>query len=85
MIVLPGFDPVSFMGAIEKHRITSALMVPTMMIALLDHPRLGETDLSSLEVILYGASPMSPTRLVEGLRASGRCSASSTARPNAIR
>ena len=52
MVVLPGFDPVAVMQAIEKHRITSVLMVPTMVIALIDHPRFGEFDLSSLEVDL---------------------------------
>jgi fatty-acyl-CoA synthase len=42
-----------------------------MIYVLLDHPRLDKTDLSSLELILYGASPMSPTRLVEGLERIG--------------
>jgi fatty-acyl-CoA synthase len=42
-----------------------------MVYVLLDHPRLDQTDLSSLELILYGASPMSPTRLVEGLERIG--------------
>ena len=46
-------------------------MVPTMIYVLLDHPKLERTDLSSLELILYGASPMSPTRLVEGLERIG--------------
>jgi fatty-acyl-CoA synthase len=41
MVVLPGFDPVSVMQAIAQHRITSVLMVPTMVIALIDHPRFG--------------------------------------------
>jgi fatty-acyl-CoA synthase len=39
------------------------LMVPTMIGALLDHPRLREFDVSSLETIFYGASPISPARL----------------------
>jgi fatty-acyl-CoA synthase len=42
-----------------------------MIYVLLDHPRLDQSDLSSLELILYGASPMSPTRLVEGLERIG--------------
>jgi fatty-acyl-CoA synthase len=42
-----------------------------MIYVMLDHPRLGKTDLSSLELLLYGASPMSPTRLVEGLERIG--------------
>jgi fatty-acyl-CoA synthase len=71
MVVMPGFDPVSFMAAVEKHRITSTLMVPTMIIAMLDHPRFGEFDLSSLEVIFYGASSFAPARLKEAIEKLG--------------
>ena len=39
------------------------LMVPTMIGAILDHPRLNEFDVSSLETVFYGASPISPSRL----------------------
>lgn len=70
-IVLAGFDPVKVMEAIEKHRITCTLLVPTMIYALLDHPRFGEFDLSSLECIYYGASAMSPSRLREGIEKLG--------------
>ena len=67
MVVLPAFEPVSFMQAIETHRITSTLMVPTMVLALIDHPRFAEFDLSSLEVIFYGASAFPPSRLKEAI------------------
>lgn len=66
-VVLPGFDPLQVLETIQRHRITCVLLVPTMIYALLDHPRLGEFDLSSLEVIFYGASAMSPARLREGI------------------
>ena len=42
-----------------------------MIHALLDHPRFGEFDLSSLETIFYGASPTSVTRLREGIEKLG--------------
>ena len=67
MIVAPGFEPVAFMQAVEQHRITSVLMVPTMVLALLDHPRFGEFDLSSLEVVFYGASAFPASRLKEAI------------------
>lgn len=66
-VVLPGFDPLQLLEAIERYRITCVLLVPTMIYALLDHPRFSEFDLTSLEVIFYGASPMSPVRLKEGI------------------
>ena len=67
MIVMPGFDALATLQAIEKYRITCTLLVPTMIYALLDHPRFSEFDLLSLECIYYGASAMSPARLEEAI------------------
>jgi fatty-acyl-CoA synthase len=69
--LLKGFEPEKFLATIEREKINFTLLVPTMIYVLLDHPKLDKTDLSSLELILYGASPMSPTRLVEGLERIG--------------
>ncbi|MFB9269805.1 AMP-binding protein [Bradyrhizobium erythrophlei] len=69
--LLKGFDPDEFLATIVRERINVTMMVPTMIYVMLDNPRLGVTDLSSLELLLYGASPMSPTRLVEGLERIG--------------
>jgi fatty-acyl-CoA synthase len=71
LIVLPGFSVAAVVEAIEKHRITCLLMVPTMIAALLDHPDLGRCDLGSLETIFYGASPISPARLREAVQKLG--------------
>ena len=65
--MLKGFDPEAVLKTIERERINFALFVPTMIYVMLDHPALDETDLSSLELLLYGASAMSPSRLVEGI------------------
>jgi fatty-acyl-CoA synthase len=67
MVIMPGFDPLKVLQTIERHRITCVLLVPTMIYALLDHPRFTEFDLSSLETVFYGAAAMSPTRLQQGL------------------
>lgn len=66
-----GFDPDAMLAAIARERINFALLVPTMIYVLLDHPKLDAADLTSLELLLYGASPMSPSRLVEGLERIG--------------
>ncbi len=66
-----GFDPAAVLGAIAAERISITLLVPTMIYALLDHPMLGHTDTSALEVLLYGAAPMPPSRLAEGHRRLG--------------
>jgi fatty-acyl-CoA synthase len=67
MVVLPAFDAGAVLEAIERHRITTTMLVPSMIYALLDHPRFAQTDLSTLQTIFYGASPMSPARLREAI------------------
>ncbi|WP_185995918.1 AMP-binding protein [Nocardioides campestrisoli] len=64
--LLDGFTASGALRAIEEQRLTMALFVPTMIYTLLDDPALDSTDLSSLELVLYGASAMSPSRLAEG-------------------
>jgi len=66
-----GFDALRFFELVEKHRITCTFLVPTMMYVLLDHPGIARADLSSLALVIYGASPMSPARLTEGMRRLG--------------
>ncbi len=69
--LMKGFDPKATLETIAREKINMTLLVPTMIYVLLDHPDLDRTDLSSLELLLYGASPMSPARLEEGLRRIG--------------
>ena len=69
--MLKGFDPDAVFAAIARERINFTLFVPTMIYVLLDHPGLAKADLSSLEYLLYGASAMSPSRLVEGIERIG--------------
>jgi fatty-acyl-CoA synthase len=48
----------------KSQKINSTFLVPTIIYSLLDHPKIrSEYDLSSLESIIYGAAPMSPSRL----------------------
>jgi fatty-acyl-CoA synthase len=72
LVVLPHFDPERVIDTIERHRITATMLVPTMIYVLLDHPKLATADLSSLEVLYYGAAVMSPSRLEEGIRRLGQ-------------
>lgn len=66
------FDPAAWLGAVAEEGATVSLLVPTMIYALLDHPLLEETDLSSLRTVIYGASPISPTRLAEAIERVGQ-------------
>lgn len=70
-VMSKGFDAQRFFDLVERHRITCTFLVPTMIYVLLDHPGLHSADVSSLQTIIYGASPMSPARLAEGMKRFG--------------
>jgi acyl-CoA synthetase (AMP-forming)/AMP-acid ligase II len=61
---VPVFQPAAVLEAIERHQVTMTVMVPTMVAMLLDHAEFRPERLASLQVLIYGASPM-PTALVE--------------------
>ena len=58
MIVMRQFEPVEWLTLAQLHQANRAMLVPTMLKQLMDHPRFDEFDLSSLGVITYGAAPM---------------------------
>ena len=62
-VLLPGFDPGLVLELIEAYRGTIMLAVPTMLLALLDHPGLAARDLSSLQTVMSGAAVV-PAALV---------------------
>ena len=57
-VFLPRYDPAAFMQLVETQRVTTALIVPTMVNMLVHHPDIGKYDLSSFKGLIYGASPM---------------------------
>jgi fatty-acyl-CoA synthase len=62
------FAPADYFAGIERHRATEILCVPTMTVALLEHPERHTRDLSSVFAILSGAAP-APVWLWEKARA----------------
>ncbi|HVW43408.1 MAG TPA: AMP-binding protein [Amycolatopsis sp.] len=62
-VILPGFDPALLLEAVETYRGTHTLVVPTMLIALLEHPDRAGRDLSSIQTIMSGASAV-PASLI---------------------
>lgn len=67
-VVLPKFEPVPMMRAISEHRVTNAVMVPTMITMMLNHPDFDRYDLSSLRTLVYGGSPMPRELMAEAAR-----------------
>lgn len=70
--VMQGFSPQEFFGMVEQHKITSTMLVPVMLYYLLDSEEAKTADMSSMETIFYGASPMSPARLKDGIEKWGQ-------------
>lgn len=62
-----GFRPRAFYEMVERHRITTAFMVPTMIQRMLDEPNDEGRDLSSLHTIMYGGAPMYVDRVKEAV------------------
>ena len=65
--VMQGFSPDEFFDTVRDHKITCTMLVPVMLYFLLDSPRATDGSMDSMETIFYGASPMSPARLQEGI------------------
>ncbi|MTD55471.1 AMP-binding protein [Amycolatopsis pithecellobii] len=65
VVLHSGFDPEAWLATVEAERINIALMVPTMVSAVLDTMGSGRHDLSSMRTLLYGAAPMSRSRIAE--------------------
>jgi fatty-acyl-CoA synthase len=71
VVLQAGFDADQWLAAVQAHRINYVFTIPTMLYALLDHGGLDRFDVSSLETVVYGASPMSPSRIDEAQKAFG--------------
>ena len=56
--MVPRFETKQVLQTIARHRATGFPGVPTMFQAMLDHPDLARTDLSSLKVCISGGAPM---------------------------
>jgi acyl-CoA synthetase (AMP-forming)/AMP-acid ligase II len=70
-IIMARFDPVEMQSIIERERVTSLLLVPTMLIRLLDELDPDKYDLSSIHRINYGTAPMPVEVLKRGIKAFG--------------
>ncbi len=58
LIPLITFDPLKHLELFEQEQGTFSFAVPTMLIAMLNHPRFAEFDLSSVRSIFTGATPV---------------------------
>ena len=65
LVLLPRFDEEEALAAIQEHRATIFEGVPTMYLLLLNYPKLGEFDVSSLTRCMVGGQTMSVDKMGE--------------------
>jgi len=58
-VILRDIDPVVILDLLEQHRIKYAFFVPAVILFLNSVPSVRDRDFSNLDMILYGASPIS--------------------------
>ncbi len=56
MVILEGFDPLQVMASVEQEKCTALYGVPTMFIAVLEHPLFKKFDFSSLRTGIMAGS-----------------------------
>jgi acyl-CoA synthetase (AMP-forming)/AMP-acid ligase II len=66
VMVLP--DPGTTLEFIDKYRVTKMFVVPAVLQFMLADERVGKVDVSSIEVIFYGASPIPEDVLVRSMK-----------------
>ena len=66
-VLLRDADPAVILQAIPQYRVSKAFVVPALLLFLLQNPQCRTTDFSSLDLIVYGASP-APIDLVRNAR-----------------
>jgi len=59
-VAMPRFTASNFCAAVQKESVNCTVLVPTMINLLTQFADVKSYDLSSLEVLAYGGSPMAP-------------------------
>ena len=71
-VVMPHFEAGAWIEAVEAHRVTSALVVPTQVHRILAHEAYAPRRIASLRLLVYGTAP-SARRQVWRMRQELRC------------
>jgi long-chain acyl-CoA synthetase len=68
IVTMPSFEPAGCLDLIERHGITVAMPVPTMVAAMVAEQRRSPRDVKSLRMLGHAGSPIS-TELIEAAHA----------------
>jgi len=66
--IIARFDAATVLDDIERARVTTMFLAPTMIMKLLDTDANRKRDLTSLHSVVYGGAPMAADRVAEAMR-----------------
>src|SRR4029450_805343 len=72
LTLVPRFDPAKALEGIQRDRVTVFEGVPTMYVALLNHPGRGEVDARSLRLCVSGGAAL-PVEVLRGFEGAFGC------------
>jgi acyl-CoA synthetase (AMP-forming)/AMP-acid ligase II len=58
VVIMPQFDPASFLELVQKEKCTHTFMVPTQFIVVIGVPGFEAYDLSSMDIMVSAAAPL---------------------------
>lgn len=73
LVIQRQFEAREWMELVAHESVQRALLVPTMLRQILDHPDFGRHDLSTLRVITYGGASTPPALIIRAIQALPHC------------
>jgi acyl-CoA synthetase (AMP-forming)/AMP-acid ligase II len=67
LAIMPQFRVEDFFQIIETEKVMMAVVVPTMLAQIVEYPDMDRFDLSSLQILVYGGSSISPDLIREAM------------------
>jgi long-chain acyl-CoA synthetase len=67
-VIIRDIDPGQILKSFEEYAVTHTFFVPALIMLLLATPAVSSTDFSALQLVTYGASPITEKVLVQALR-----------------
>jgi long-chain acyl-CoA synthetase len=64
-VLMPLFDPTEYLKAFERYQVNTLLGIPTVFVALLNHPDIKKYDFSNLRICIAAGAPV-PGELQKG-------------------
>lgn len=68
-VILPMFNEVAILDALQRYKCSEIFLVPTMMKMVIETETFDQYDVSSMKTIFYGASPIDEALLKKSMKA----------------